>query len=91
MQELNLLHDKVEALLKIYGDVKAENARLKETVSAQLQQIETLTGKMGVLEENMMAASIGTSVLNDKDKEVVRKQLDTVLGEIDKILATLND
>lgn len=91
MQELNLLHNKIEALLKKYADVKAENARLKEAVTDQVKQIEALNNKLGTLEENMMAASIGTSMLNDKDREVVRKQLDNVIGEIDKILATLND
>ena len=84
MQELNVLNDKLDVLLKRYAELKAENKRLKETIDTQLNQIDILSGKLTLLEENMMAASISASpVLNDKDKEVVKKQLDTVLGEID--------
>lgn len=91
MQELNLLNDKVDALLKKYADLQAENKRLKDAVGLKEDLIEAMSNKLASLEENVMATSIGTSVLNDKDKEIVKKQLDTVLGEIDKILATLND
>lgn len=91
MQELNLLNDKVDKLLKKYAELQAENKRLKEAIGLKDEVAEAMSAKLASLEENMMAASIGTSVLNEKDKEVVKKQLDTVLGEIDKILATLND
>ncbi|HEY1033142.1 MAG TPA: hypothetical protein VGD89_15300 [Flavipsychrobacter sp.] len=91
MQELTLLNDKLDRLLKKYTELQAENKRLKETVNTQLKSIETLNGKLALLEENMMAASIGTAMLNDGEKQVVKKQLDSVLAEIDKILATLND
>ncbi len=91
MQELTLLNDKLDRLLKKYMELQAENKRLKETVNTQLKSIETLNGKLALLEENMMAASIGTAMLNDGEKQVVKKQLDSVLAEIDKILATLND
>lgn len=91
MQELTLLNERLDVLLKKYTELQAENKRLKETVSTQLQSIETLNGKLALLEENMMATSLGASSLNDKDKQVVKKQLDSVIGEIDKILNTLND
>ena len=91
MQELTLLNDKLDRLLKKYTELQAENKRLKETVNTQLKSIETLNGKLALLEENMMVASIGTAMLNDGEKQVVKKQLDSVLAEIDKILATLND
>jgi hypothetical protein len=91
MQELNLLNDKVDVLLKKYAALQAENKRLKDAVGLKEDLIEAMSNKLASLEENVMATSMGTSVLNDKDREIVKKQLDTVLGEIDKILATLND
>ena len=51
MQELNLLHNKIEALLKKYADVKAENARLKEAVTDQVKQIEALKGILKLAEK----------------------------------------
>ena len=92
MQELTLLNDKLDVLLKKYALLKSENNRLQQTVNEQLQHIEQLNHKLAGLEENMMAANMNSdTVIDDKDKQVVKKQLDTVIGEIDKILATLND
>jgi hypothetical protein len=38
-----------------------------------------------------MAKQISNSMGDDKEKNAVRKQLDHVIGEIDKILTSLND
>lgn len=91
MESLSLLNEKLDVLLKKYTLLQAENNRLHITVADQKKQIDTLSGKLTMLEENLMASQMSSSVLNDNDKEVVKKQLDTVLGEIDKLLATLND
>ena len=91
MQELQLLNDKLEALLKKYAALQAENLRLKEQVGQQLRSIETLNTKLAALEESMVAKQIGNTMADDKEKETVRKQLDNVIGEIDKILTSLND
>lgn len=91
MESLSLLNEKLDVLLKKYTLLQAENNRLQITVADQKKQIDTLSGKLTMLEENLMASQMSSSVLNDNDKEVVKKQLDTVLGEIDKLLATLND
>ncbi|OSZ78664.1 hypothetical protein CAP35_10560 [Chitinophagaceae bacterium IBVUCB1] len=91
MQELSLLNDKLDALLKKYALLQAENNRLRTTIDQQAKEIDTLSGKLTLLEENLMVAQMSSSLLNESDKDVVKKQLDTVLGEIDKLLATLND
>lgn len=91
MESLSLLNEKLDVLLKKYTLLQAENNRLQTTVADQKKQIDTLSGKLTMLEENLLASQMSSTVLNDNDKEVVKKQLDTVLGEIDKLLATLND
>jgi hypothetical protein len=91
MHEIQLLSDKLDLLLKKYGILQAENKRLKETVAIQTQSIETLNFKLQELEQDMVAVQIGKSVLTDDEKVKMRKQIDTVIGEIDKILTSLND
>lgn len=91
MQELQLLDEKLSVLLKKYAATEAENKRLKQTVAQQLQSIEGLNQKLMELEGNMVAVQIGQSVMDDGQKINMRKQLDGILGEIDKILTTLND
>jgi len=91
MQELQLLNEKLDLLLKKYTALQAENARLKDTVSKQLKSIEGLNSKLSSLEENIGSAQIGKAVISNDEKNGVRKQIDNVIGEIDKILNTLND
>lgn len=91
MQELQKLSEKLDLLLKKYGELQAENTQLKRTVSAQLKEMEQLNGKFAALENNMASVQLGKSVLTVNDKIAVTRQIDTVIGDIDKILATLND
>ncbi|MCD6063119.1 MAG: hypothetical protein K0R82_1030 [Flavipsychrobacter sp.] len=91
MQELQLLNDKLDALLKKYAALQAENTRLRETIARQLSSIESLNSNLAVLEQSVTATTISNSTANDKEKEAMRKQLDNVIVEIDKILTSLND
>jgi predicted nuclease with TOPRIM domain len=91
MQELQKLGEKLDLLLKKYGELQAENTRLKKTVSDQLKEMEQLNKKFASLEDNMASVQLGKSVLTVNDKIAVTRQIDTVIGDIDKILATLND
>lgn len=91
MQELQLLDERLSSLLKKYAAIEAENKRLKQTVAQQLQSIEGLNKKLTELEEKMVAVQIGQTVMDSSEKTNMRKQLDGILGEIDKILTTLND
>jgi hypothetical protein len=91
MQELQLLNDKLDLLLKKYAAVQAENKRLKATLSYQLQSIESLNDKLTSLEQNMITIQVGRAIAGGTEKEGMRRQLDNIIGEIDKILNALND
>jgi hypothetical protein len=91
MQELQLLNDKIDLLLKKYTVAEAENRRLRDTVSYQQHAIGLLNEKLAGLAHDMTAVQMGKNVFDSKEKEDMRKQLDNVIGEIDKILNTLND
>ena len=91
MQEIQTLNDKLEILLKKHTTLLAENKSLKKVNDKQEQTINTLNQKITKLEESVLSLQINNALLDDKEKHTVRKQLDTVIGEIDKILMTLND
>ncbi len=91
MQQLQALGNKLELLLKKYATLQAENQRLKETVSKQTNSIDKLHQKLSALEDGMAGIHAANAVLTTSDKNGMRKQLDTVIGEIDKILTTLDD
>jgi hypothetical protein len=91
MQALQILTEKLDLLLKKYAELQAENKQLKKTITEQLRTMEQLNKKFESLEENMVAIQLGKNFLDNNDKLAMTKQIDTVVGEIDKILATLND
>jgi hypothetical protein len=91
MEALDKLSKKLDTLLKKHAATEAENKRLKETIAAQIKTTEQLNKKLASLEKGMVSVHIGKTVEDDEQKENMREQLDTVIGEIDKILNTLND
>lgn len=90
MYELQLLNTRLDALLKKYAALQAENQQLKAVVAEQTKKIATLNIKLSDVEQNMMTIQMGRSVSSD-EKTKMRRQIDTVIGEIDKILSALND
>ena len=91
MQELQRLNTRLDLLLKKYAVLQAENSTLKNTIAKQTETIAGLNGSLSELEQNIVAVQISKTMLTDEEKENMKEQLDNVIGEIDKILVTLND
>ena len=91
MEALDQLNKKVDQLLKKYAATEAENKRLKETIAAQSKSLEDFGRQMASLEKDMVSVHIGRPAENAEENENMRRQLDSVITEIDKILNTLND
>lgn len=91
MQALETLNKKLDTLLKKYSALESENKRLKDTIAKQIKEEEKLNKKLASLEHGMVSVHLGKAVVNDDEQENMRKQLDNVIAEIDKILNTLND
>ena len=69
MQELQLLHSKLETLLKKYNVLKAENERLKGVIAEQSEAMEKLDKKMSGLEEDIVAMQMGKTMLQGNEKD----------------------
>jgi len=91
MQALDELNSKLNTLLKKYTALETENKRLKDTIARQTKTEEKLTKQIASLEQNMVSVKLGGTVGNDDDKDNMRRQLDSLITEIDGILNTLND
>jgi hypothetical protein len=91
MQALDQLNKKLDMLLKKYAALEAENKRLKTTIAAQDKSLELLNKKLLSLDHGMVSVHLGKVDIDEEEKENMRRQLDGVIAEIDKILNTLND
>lgn len=91
MEALQLLNDKLDLLLKNFDELKLENKCLKDIIAQQTKTISELNQKQHEMEQQVLSKHIGLLDLPEADKEKMRSQLDAVIGEIDKILNTIND
>jgi predicted nucleic acid-binding Zn-ribbon protein len=91
MLALDVLNSKIELLLRKYAALEAENKRLKEAMAQQEKTVDSLRKQLGDLENGMVSVHIGKAIDDAGEKENMRRQLDNVISEIDKILNTLND
>lgn len=91
MQELELLQDKLQLLLKKHLALKKENQLLKKTIASQTETLNDLNRKFDNIEQSMMLEQIGQKVLTEEDKKAMKKQISNVIKEIDKLLVSLND
>jgi len=91
MQELELLEARLQLLIKKHLALKKENQQLKKTIASQNETLDGLNKKFDGIEQNVLLDQMGKKVLNDSDKKAIKKQIATVIGEIDKLLLSLND
>ena len=91
MEAFEQFSGKLEQLLKKHATIEADNKRLRATIDGQNKAIQRLNQKVRTMEANMVSVHIGKEGLDDEEKADMRRQLDTVIDEIDKILLKLND
>lgn len=91
MQALEKFNKKLDSLLKKYSALESENKRLKDTIAGQIKTIDKQNKKIAAMEHDVVSVDLNKGTLDDVEKENMRQQLDNVIGEIDKILNTLND
>ena len=91
MEALDLLNTRLDTLIKKYAAVQADNVRLRATIDGQNKVIQKLNKKVTSLDNGMVSVQLGNTNITSEDKEHMARQLDNVIGEIDKILNTLND
>ncbi|MBS1588107.1 MAG: hypothetical protein JST52_00690 [Bacteroidetes bacterium] len=91
MNELAILNDKLDTLLRLYVSQKKEITKLKEQLENAQQHHVQLKQQLQEAEQNMLAMNLNKHLLNQEEKEKMRGQLDQVMREIDKILVSLHD
>jgi cell division protein FtsB len=91
MEGIDALHDRVNALLKRFGSLTRERESLKKELNSMRAENEELRAQLRQAEEGLLALQISQSMPDAAVREQSRKKLDAVIGEIDKILTTLND
>ena len=91
MDRIDTLHEKLDTLLRNYKATRTELASARTVLKAKEEEVSTLQARLAKCEEQLLAMQIGNAMPDAESRHNSRKQLDAVIGEIDKILGTLND
>ena len=91
MEGIDILHERITALLKRYVATSKECKALRKELAAREQESDGLRARLEETEQQLLAIRIGKAVPDKASRNQSRKKLDAVISEIDKILITLND
>ena len=87
--ELNQLEDKVNLLIKKYVLCNKELQAIKQKYAAAQDKIVLYQEQLKAIQENSLSVSI-TSSNTVNANEQVQKQIDLLIQEIDKIIASID-
>lgn len=85
MKELELLQSKIELLLQKCTQLKEENTRLQ----AALQDRESAWQELQTREQQLVS-ELDVANTERQDTQQLRAQVDTAIGELDKILGLID-
>lgn len=91
MEGMSLLEKKVDGLLKKHAALHAEIKKLTKALDKKNREGAELLQKLAEAEKLAGATSIAKGLPDKKTRIAARKQIDSVIAGIDKILMNLND
>jgi len=91
MDALQLLEQKINQLIRAYASVQEENKKLQVEVAALRNEHQSLLRKNQTLEEAQATQLLGVNALSEAEKQNLRRYIDGVVDEIDKILTSLHE
>jgi hypothetical protein len=91
MEGLSVLREKLDVLLRNYKAMATELSATKAALATKEEETSLLRDRLAKCEEQVLALQIGKAIPDAESRALARKQLDVVIGEIDKILMTIHD
>ncbi|MBZ0098994.1 MAG: hypothetical protein K8F30_07905, partial [Taibaiella sp.] len=79
MQELTLLHSKLDKLLKKYAALQAEKESLQQALHEQKAELQKLNKKVITLEDQLTTAQTADALASKGDRNAMRKQLNSLI------------
>jgi len=89
-EQLKILQQKVQQLVKQYLVLQKENISLKKEIEKNVSQSTEKKHQIEKLQQQLDTRNLGTQVWQEEDKKLLQKRIDGYLKEIDKCLQLLN-
>lgn len=89
MQALDDLSQNVHLLLDRYTAVREENARLKEDIEKQRQELIRTHAELVELQKQNKRIAIANALTSAESKEEATKRLNALIAQVDRAIAAL--
>jgi predicted nuclease with TOPRIM domain len=88
-QQFNIIHDKLQQLLKQQARLKKENDRLQMQLEDYKKQAEGYQQKINELSDQVGILKLAGGDMSQKDKKDFERKINQYIKEIDKCIAFL--
>jgi predicted nuclease with TOPRIM domain len=88
-QQFNIIHDKLQQLLKQQARLKKENDRLQMQLEDYKKQTEGYQQKINELSDQVGILKLAGGDMSQKDKKDFERKINQYIKEIDKCIAFL--
>jgi len=89
-EHIELIHTKLQQLLKQYDHLQKQHARQQETISALEKEKEDMRIKLEALQQQNLLLRSAAAPLEGADKKEMEKKIDQYIRHIDKCIAMLS-
>jgi predicted nuclease with TOPRIM domain len=88
-QQFNIIHDKLQQLLKQQSRLKKENERLQMQLEEYKKQADEYQQKINELSDQVGILKLAGGDMSQKDKKDFERKINQYIREIDKCIAFL--
>lgn len=89
MQALDDLSQNVHLLLDRYTAIREENARLKEDIEKQRQELVRTHAELVELQKQNKRIAVANALTSAESKEEASKRLNALIAQVDRAIAAL--
>ncbi len=90
-EHLKRIQDKLQQLLKQYSLSQRENKQLKEELNKAREQASQHQQTIAHLKQQIDVLKLNTGEMNEADKKIFEKRINSYLKEIDRCIALLGE
>ena len=91
MDRLEALRQKLDKLIRRFNETSAALQAKEKALKEREEETVMLRSQLEKAEARVLALEIGAAIPDAESRAASRRQLDAVIGEIDKILRSIND
>ncbi|MCU0403672.1 MAG: hypothetical protein MUE99_03920 [Chitinophagaceae bacterium] len=89
IETIQRIGQKIQVLIRQRDSLQREKDRLLQDLGSKQKQVDDLTQKVSLLEDQVVALKAATAQMDEKGKKEFEKRINGFIRDIDKVIAHL--